>query len=164
MPISIIGPMKMRKFARKRNTTNTIWIQNAPLWKRWPIFVRKVVALPHQVTVSPGAEVRTWYRNATVMMLARKIAKRKNERHVHERRRLTMSSSRRRASSVPNRLGHGIIRRMTRSTTPRNAITKPNVRSSDLRALYPTWWWNQKYVPGLVSSATIVAIRLSLRS
>src|SRR2546421_204994 len=34
-----------------------------------------------------------------------RMARRRTNRHVQERRRLTMSSSRRRASSVPNRLG-----------------------------------------------------------
>ncbi len=59
MPISIIGPMKMRKFARKRKTTNTIWIQKAELWTRTPAFDRTWWVVPHQVTFLPAGAVKS---------------------------------------------------------------------------------------------------------
>ena len=55
-----------------------------------------------------------------------------NQRHVQARRRLTMSSSRSRASSVPKRLGHGMMRRTRRSTRPRKATTTKNVSEQRL--------------------------------
>ena len=85
------------------------------------------------------------------------------KRHVQARRRLTMSSSRSLASSVPKRLGHGMIRRTMMSTMPRKATTAKKVRSSDFPTPQLLWWWNQKKTAGLVASAMSVATRVSRR-
>ena len=61
--------------------------------------------------------------NATSTITARRIHLRQNQ----ARRRASTSSSRNSAASVPNRLGHGIIRRKRTSTKPRNAITAAKV-------------------------------------
>src|SRR5581483_9175264 len=84
------------------------------------------------------------------------------KRHVQARRRLTTSSSRRRASSVPKRLGHGIRRLITRSTTPRKPSTTSAASVIDPPTLWPSW--RKKKAAGLVRTATTVATRASRRS
>jgi hypothetical protein len=49
MPISIIGPMKMRKFARKRNTTKITCTQSDGVERMWLIAWRMLPAAPSQV-------------------------------------------------------------------------------------------------------------------
>ena len=66
-----------------------------------------------------------------------------NQRQVQARRRLTMSSSRRRASSVPKRLGHGITLRTSEVDEAAEDTTTMKVTKSDLPTLQPSWWWNQ---------------------
>ena len=46
--------MKIRKFARKRKTTKTIWIQKAWLWKSVLNFEPRLPTVPHQVTCLSG--------------------------------------------------------------------------------------------------------------
>src|SRR5438445_5996806 len=94
----------------------------------------------------------------------RRTAQRATKRQVHDLRRLTMSSSRRRMSSVPKRLGQGITRRTSRSTSPRKPITTPAVAAIDQPTLKPSWLRNHMKAAGLVSSAISVATRVSRRS
>src|SRR2546425_8759223 len=74
-----------------------------------------------------------------------------------------MSSSRKRRSSVPNRLGQGIRRRTTMSTKPRKATTVPKVAAIDKPVLQPLWRWYQKKNQGLGKTATTGAAPVSRR-
>src|SRR6185437_11800676 len=93
-----------------------------------------------------------------------KVAVRYQKRHVQARRRLTTSSSRSRVSSVPKRLGQGMSRRMTRSTSPRKPITTPKVAAIEAPTPRCVLCRNQKYAAGLVRTAMKVATRASRRS
>jgi hypothetical protein len=88
---------------------------------------------------------------------------RNQKRQNHARRRLTTSSSLSRVSSVPNRLGHGMNRRRTRSISPRKAATVVIVARIDQPMLQPSCLWNQTNAAGLVRTATKVAARASVR-
>jgi len=85
-----------------------------------------------------------------------------HRRQNHTRLRATTSSSRS-ASSAPKRLGHGMKRRSTTSTRPRNAITSRNVPSSDQPTLHPCTWCSQTKAAGAVRTATTVATRVRRR-
>jgi hypothetical protein len=75
MPISIIGPMKMRKFAMKRKNTKMTWIHNDGVLSTWLIPFRMLVAAPGHV--ASGLFFSTRKIQTMVMMLVRKIATRK---------------------------------------------------------------------------------------
>ena len=49
MPISIIGPMKMKKLAKKRKKMRTNCSNSVLLRSRWPIPTSVCVAVCHQV-------------------------------------------------------------------------------------------------------------------
>ncbi len=96
--------------------------------------------------------------------MTKKNAKRRNQKRQNQaRRRPTMSSSRSCTLSVPNRLGHGISRWKSRSAKPRKTTTTPTVASSDTHQFQPFCCVNQTKSAGLVSTATIVAARVSVR-
>ena len=110
-------------------------------------------------------EPRTCLRKTIVMIAARKIPTRNRNRHVQARRRLTTSSSRRRGSSVPKRLGHGMRRRMTRSRKPRKARTTSTVQAIDQPKLQPGLPGGRRSRrPGWRECATYVPTRASRRS
>ena len=67
-------------------------------------------------------------------------------------------------SSTANRLGHGIVRRMTTSTAPRKAIAPVRPPRTAPHHGQPCTWARYTISAGLVSSATMVATRDSLRS
>ena len=91
----------------------------------------------------PACAVQVWIRKTIVIAPPMTSASFSQKRQVHARRRLVTSSSRRRASSVPKRLGQGMTRRTRMSTRPRNTITQSAVTTRDLPTLQPLWWWNQ---------------------
>jgi hypothetical protein len=119
MPIRSSGPMKMRKFAMNRNVTNTIWIQRVGFVRIEPILSGIAATRLHQVGLSPAGAWNHLKAQITVITMMKSLAMRSQKPHVQARRRLTMSSSRRRLSSVPKRLGQGIARRIRMSVTPR---------------------------------------------
>ena len=94
---------------------------------------------------------------------AEQDASRYQKRQNHARRRLTTSSSRSRASSVPNRLGHGMTRRRIRGRrgrgTPRRSTIVARI---DQPTPQPWCLWNQTNAAGLVRMATNVAARASV--
>ena len=112
----------------------------------------------------PGPAVQVWITNTIVIAPPMISASLSQKRQVQARRLFVMSSSRRRASSVPKRLGHGMTRRTRMSVSPRNTTIARNVTNSDLRTLQPSWWWSQKKTSGLVMIATKVAARVRRRS
>ena len=92
-----------------------------------------------------------------------KIASFSQKRQNQARRRAITSSSRSWGLSWPNRLGDGISRRNTSSATPRKTMIVPAVATSDHRVLQPLYCLNQTKTAGLVSTATMVAARVSWR-
>ena len=67
MPISIIGPMKIRKFARKRKKTKTTWIQNAGVESTWPIPCTMLAAAPPgRIGLAGVSETR---KSQTIVMM-----------------------------------------------------------------------------------------------
>ena len=91
------------------------------------------------------------------------IASRSFLRQYQARRRPITSSSRSCWLSEPNRLGHGIIRRKSRSEKPRKTMTTPNVARSAQYQAQPLYSLNQMKSAGLVRMATMVAARVSVR-
>ena len=112
-------------------------------------------AAPHQV---PPTKIQVIVI-ATTTMSAALNQKRQNQ----ARRRPTMSSSRSSALSTPNRLGHGINFRKTRSANPRNTITIPRETNRAFQKLQPFCCVNQTTSAGAVITATTVATLVSRR-
>ena len=85
------------------------------------------------------------------------------KRQNQTRRRATTSSSRSCWLSRPNRLGRGISRWNTRSTSPRKTTTSPSAATVDQNHDQPWVWFSQTTTAGAVSSATSVAARVRRR-
>ena len=104
-----------------------------------------------------------WNSQMTVTISATVTPMRSQKCQNHARRRPSTSSSRCCWLSRPKRLGHGISRRNSRSTRPRNAITISRVTTSAFQN--GQWFWRMKNAisAGLVRTATKVAARVSRR-
>jgi hypothetical protein len=133
--IASSGPNRIAKLAMKRKNTKTTWIQSCGWLARNPIRSKIQPTVPRYEP--PRAS------QAIVKNEKSQIETLNQKRQNQTRRRLTTSSSRSCWLSEPNRLGHGIARRNSRSTSPRKAITRKKVPTSDQRTLQPLTSWNQ---------------------
>ena len=96
-------------------------------------------------------------------MRATTIAAFTQNRQNQTRLRATTSSSRSCALSNPKRLGRGMSRWKTRSTTPRKQTTRPSAATIDQNHDQPCVWLNQTTNAGAVIRATAVAARVRRR-
>ena len=96
-------------------------------------------------------------------MTATTIATFTQNRQNQTRLRATTSSSRSCWLSSPKRLGRGISRWKTMSTTPRKQTTSPSAATIDQNHDQPSVWFSQTTTAGAVMSATAVAARVSRR-
>jgi hypothetical protein len=87
------------------------------------------VVLSIQFVEPPGTSIRMDQISVSTNPMT--TNRRSHLRQYQARRRLTTSSSFRRASSVPNKLGQGMKRRKEMSISPRKAMTATNVITSD---------------------------------
>src|SRR5919109_4178790 len=163
-PIAISGPNRITKLIRKNSGRIRICDQKIGEVRMCSHGQTNVsFAVSTRLTLSPGPARSSRPTKIARITRARIRASRTLRDQYQARRRLTTSSSRRRVLSVPNRLGQGSIRRMATSTKPRKAITIAMVATSDQPTLQPSNLCSQTKSAGLVSSATVVAARVSER-
>src|SRR5919197_3092320 len=156
MPISIIGPRKMRKFEMKRKKTKIDCVQKSREKSAPQNPCHSAPAVPCHDALSPSASCTA---KTTVTRATTRTTSRTSRLQNHDRRRATTSSSFSCRSSIPKRLGHGMSRRTPRSTSPRKARTRPAAPRTDQYHDQPTCRWNQRYAAGLVRTATKVVAR-----
>ena len=135
MPIRSIGPIRIAKFEMKRKKTKITWVHSADVPSAEPSPLKRSPTVPHQEPPRKS--------HAIVIRMTPQIVTLSQKRQNQVRRRATTSSSRSWALSEPKRLGHGIVRRKSRSTKPRNAITRANAASSAFHQGQPFCSWNQ---------------------
>jgi flavin reductase (DIM6/NTAB) family NADH-FMN oxidoreductase RutF len=150
----------MRKFARNRNPTKATWMSTDGFDKTEPNAETPPVSIDHHETSSPRSSRMT---QMVVMITSYQTASLSQKRQNQARRRAMTSSWVTRTSSSPNRLGHGIRRRVATSKTPRKAITEKNVATTDQPTERPTSEWYQTKTAGLAMTAVAVANRVKRR-
>ena len=133
--INSSGPNRITKFMSSstgrisRYGPNDPISAGSPRTTPWTTSTQLVSSSPENIPITSQAAVTT---------TRKKAARRTRRRQNHARRRARMSSSRRRLSSVPNRLGHGMKRRIMTSMSPRNEATPTIAPTSDQRQSQPS--------------------------
>ena len=119
--------------------------------------------MPSHIVPAASHQVPPTKIHVIVTAITTSSATLNQKRQNQARRRPTTSASRSSALSTPNRLGHGISLRKTRSAKPRKTITTPSAASSETHQLQPFCWLNQTNSAGAVITATTVATRVRRR-